>query len=91
MKFNDEPNVMVITTKRIIDKVAKVTLVFHDEDDGMWQFLDGIDNDENGAAIISLQEMVNIDNSVEEVADLPLGWVAWRDDSQPLWNRQVNN
>lgn len=91
MKFNDAPNVMVITTKRIIHKTANVTIVFHDEDDGMWQFLDGIDNDEDSAAIISLQEMVTIDNSIEEIADLPLGWVAWRHDTQSVWNCQKND
>lgn len=90
MKFRDAPNTMVITTKRIINKEAFVSLVFHDEEDGMWQFLDGSDTDENSAAIISLAEMVSLDSSIEALYDLPLGWVAWRNDQDSNWESQVH-
>ena len=88
MNFKDDPKTMIITTKRIISKEADIVLVFHDDEDGIWQFLDGYENDEKNAVIISLQEMISIDNSIEEIDDLPLGWVAWRVDRQSVWNRK---
>lgn len=90
MRFKDDPQTMVLTTKRIINGDTIITIVFHDEADGMWQFLDGIDTDENSAAIISINEMVLIDPNLEEIANLPLGWVAWRNDSFSEWNMKVN-
>jgi len=89
MKFKDAPNTMVITTKRIISREAVVLFVSHDEEDGMWQFLDGYEADENCAAIINLIEMVSIDSSIEALADLPLGWVAWRDSMDSKWESQI--
>ena len=90
MRFKDAPQTMVLTTKRIINRDTIITIVFHDEADGMWQFLDGIDIDENSAAIISINEMVLIDPNLEEIANLPLGWVAWRNDSFSESNMKVN-
>ena len=91
MRFKDDPKTMVITTKRVINREVMVSIVFHDEEDGMWQFLDGIDTDENSAAVISLSEMVSIDPTVEQIADLPLGWVAWRSDLSSEWHSKVGN
>ena len=38
-----DKSTIVITTKEIINKTKKVALVFHDEEDGIWEFLDGED------------------------------------------------
>jgi hypothetical protein len=89
MKFKDAPNTMVITTKRIITQAAAVLVVLHDEEDGMWQFLDGYEMDENAAAIISLAEMVSIDSSVEALANLPRGWIARRNDANSAWESHI--
>jgi hypothetical protein len=89
--FTDRPNVMVMTTKSIIKKESPILSVWHDADDGMWQFLDGTDVNEEDAMIVSLENIVNIDNSVNEVSDLPLGWVAWREKQDFTWRRQRVN
>ena len=88
MKFTDDPRTMVITTKRILENKADIVYVSHDEEDGMWQFLDGYENDENNAVIISLEEMVSVDGSIEQIADLSLGWVAWREVRKSAWIRK---
>ena len=77
-RFNEPPNVAVLTTKNILNKKADMLLVFHDEDDGMWQFLEDGDIDESDALIVGLNEMIENDPSILEIADLPIGWVAWR-------------
>ncbi|CAH8713641.1 hypothetical protein M5W83_16390 [Paenibacillus thiaminolyticus] len=38
--------------------------------------------------IISLQEMMQLDSSIAELADLPLGWAAWRNSAADEWHRQ---
>ncbi len=76
--FQDERNTMAITTKEILRGECPVAVVFHDLDDGMWQFLDGGELSEERAAIISLEEMTAINDSVNDIADLPLGGIARR-------------
>ena len=78
--FKDAKNTMVITTKEILNGEHPVTAVFHDLDDGMWQFLDDEELSEERAAIISLEEMAEIDDSVNDIADLPLGGIARKKD-----------
>lgn len=89
--FEDKPNVMVITTKNIILNGSPILSIWHDSDDGMWQFLDGTSVSEEDAMIVSLADIVEMDNSVNEVSDLPLGWVAWRTKKGLEWNRQKQN
>jgi hypothetical protein len=86
--FKDEPNSMVMTTKNIVEKKENILSVWHDFDDGMWQFLDGTDVKEEDAMIVSLEYIVGIDDSVNEVSDIPLGWVAWREQKGYPWKRQ---
>lgn len=87
--FNDPPNVAVLTTKQILEQKSDILLVFHDEDDGMWQFLDRESVDENDVKMISLEEMVKCDNSILQISDLPLGWVAWREHKEDIWTQQA--
>ena len=89
-KFLEDKNTMVITSKSILQKEKDIKLVFHDEDDGMWQFLDGEEVDENSVAIVSLYEMTLIDDSINEVFDLPLGWTAYRENKNLKWSRTIN-
>jgi len=89
--FTDEPNVMVMTTKNIINNNSPIISIWHDAGDGMWQFLDGTDVNEKDAMMVSLEEIVNLDNSVIEVSNLPLGWVAWREKKDSVWKRQSEN
>ena len=86
--FEEPQNVAVLTTTNVVKHNTFVLYVSHDSDDGMWQFHDGADVDENNAMLISLQEMVELDPSISELADLPLGWIAWRRSTNESWNRE---
>ena len=79
---------MVITTKKIMNKESSILFVSHDEDDGMWEFLDGNDVNEKEAVIVSLFEIVQIDMTINQIADLPLGWIAYRENVHNKWNKQ---
>lgn len=89
-KFMDDKNTMVITTKDILERKKDILFVSHDEDDGMWQFLDGDDVLEEQAVIVSLHEMVGIDDTINILHDLPLGWIAYREKVNLDWIRCEN-
>lgn len=60
----------------------------HDEDDGAWQFhsIDGAPM-ESDARLVLLKNIVERDLTVAELADLPCGWIAWRDTEEAAWQR----
>jgi hypothetical protein len=87
--FSDPPNVAVIVNSKIIRDGDWIAHVSHDSDDGAWQFhiKDGDELSENDAMVVSLKEIVDLDPSVLELADLPLGWRAWRVSKVSPWER----
>jgi hypothetical protein len=86
-KFQEPPNVAVITSRKIVNGKAWIAHVFHDAWDGEWQFHDDEPLNEDHAALVSLREIVQLDPSVSELSDLPLGWRAWRDSHVSPWRR----
>ena len=83
--FNDPKKTMVITTEKILTKQNDITYVSHDEEDGMWQFLDNDIVKSEDARIVSLEEIVTIDETVFQIASLPLGKVAFRKNIKDVW------
>jgi len=85
--FPDSLNTAVFTTKFIVRDKKEITYVSHDFEDGSWQFFsdDNFDNYEEIAVILSLDEIIQIDKSVLEIADLPLGFVATRKSRTDSW------
>lgn len=86
-KFGDPPNVAVFTHRKIVDRTSPIAYVSHDQSDGAWQFLPTDALDASNAALVSLKSIVEIDESVVALADLPLGWHAWRDSNELPWQR----
>ena len=86
-EFEDTLNTAVFTTKFVVKDKKEITYVTHDADDGAWQFFssDDFDNYEDVAMILSLDEIINIDRSVLEIADLPLGYLATRQTTKDSW------
>jgi len=87
--FEDPPNVAVIAVRTILDSSSWIAHVSHDADDGGWQF----HTNEPGppraedAVVVGLGEIVRLDQSIAELADLPLGWRAWRESEHAPWQR----
>jgi hypothetical protein len=61
--------------------------VRHDSDDHGWQF-HGSEARAEDAKMIALEEAVDLDPSVLELADLPVGWHAWRKSVEDPWIRE---
>jgi hypothetical protein len=83
--FAEHPNVAIFTTSDILARESPILHVSHDADDGGWQFHSGTDIDLDRAKVISLKEIVKLDRSLLELADLPLGWKAVRSSQHDVW------
>ncbi|WP_422097745.1 hypothetical protein [Variovorax sp.] len=83
--FSDAPNVACFTVRSIMNEAAPILLVFHDEDEGAWQMLPGGGADASEAMIVGLKQLVQLDETLVELANLPLGWFARREDKNSPW------
>jgi hypothetical protein len=86
-QFADPPNVATFTQRSIMERRHPILLVVHDRDDGGWQFLDGSKVQMSEAMLVGLKEIVNLDDSVIKLTDLPLGWYARRERARDPWIR----
>lgn len=84
--FKEAKNLGVFTTRQVIEEGYPILLVAHD-DDGDWQFLCGTSNDTEDGRLVSLHCIVESHPSVAELADLPMGWQAFRDAPDTPWQR----
>jgi hypothetical protein len=86
--FEAPPNTAAITLRSIAFHGAPILLVTHDQEDGQWQFLDGSDApDPQDACIIALSNVLALDPSIQQIADLPEGWIAHREHAGSTWQR----
>jgi len=76
-------NQAVITTKYIIDG-NPILEVIRDEE-GDWQFLGGQEITEEDAVVLSLQEIIDIDNTLMEVLTINKSYSADRYDRKSKW------
>jgi len=84
-KFDDDLNTAVITTKFILEGKSPILSVFH-YDDGSWQF-SGPEEDlsDDDYRVLSLDEIIKMDSSVLEIADLPYEGEAHRETKTSQW------
>ncbi|MFD0696357.1 hypothetical protein ACFQZT_20030 [Paenibacillus sp. GCM10027628] len=80
--FEDPANVAVFTTKQIIEKQKPILFVTHDEEDGAWQSHEGDLTSNEDARIASLLQIVTLDPSIMDLADLPFGWEVSRNSKE---------
>ena len=78
---------LAITTRQVMREGWPILLVTHDADDGAWQFLNGHGDtdDTDSAMVVAPAEVAALDPSVGELAELPLGWRAWRETVDRPW------
>lgn len=90
-KFSDSLNTAVFTTKFVIRDKQTITTIFHDYEDGAWQFFsdDHFKNYEDVAMVVSLEEIIELDKTILEIADLPLGYVAVRKSLKGRWTTSI--
>ncbi len=84
--FNEPPDLAVITTQRVLSNRFPILLVSHD-DDGGWQFLDGVPSETDDVRIVSLHRIITLDPTIQDLASLPPGKQAWRENRSELWQK----
>ena len=76
-----------IVCDHVINENRDIHLVTHDLDDDQWGFLCGKDDHQiENYKLISLKQVTDIDQSVNELYNLPLGYGADRESITSTWN-----
>lgn len=88
-KFDQAPNVACITCQSVIDG-HPILFVTHYEDDHSWCFFDGAATDIATALVVAMSEVVEKHPRIDEIADLPSGWMAERRALDQPWIRRRN-
>jgi hypothetical protein len=78
-----------MTTRQVLDVSEPILLVSHDADDHAWQFIGTTDASVTDGRVVCLEEIVHLDPTVLELADLPPGWQAMRGEVGSPWTRQL--
>ncbi|MEN9548297.1 MAG: hypothetical protein RIR12_888 [Bacteroidota bacterium] len=78
----------VFTTKFVIESKAEIIYVTHDRE-GYWQFFSNQDASEQEARVVSMDEILEIDPSLEEILWIPEGTEAWREGVGKEWVTKV--
>lgn len=82
--FNDTPNTACFTCCHVLEEHKPILYVSHDED-GYWQFLCGCNDNEDDARIVSLADILEIDESMADLAELDYGEYAVAEDETSDW------
>jgi len=88
--FDQPRNCAVFTTRQVLEREESILHVTHDSDDHAWQF-HGSEARAEDAKIIALEEAVELDPSVLQLADLPPGRHAWRSSVEEPWIREADS
>jgi hypothetical protein len=84
-RFADSPDTMCFTSNYVL-KGSPITRVYHDFD-GDWQFHGDQESNRVKPQIVCLSCIVELDASIEELQDLPYGWMAERKSPKHKWKR----
>jgi hypothetical protein len=85
--FHEGKNRAVFTTRPVLQGGHPILLVTHDRN-GDWQFLCGTTNRSEDGQVVSLAAILERDPTVAEVADLPEGSQAQREQKGAPWKRE---
>ena len=85
--FKETYSTAVFTTKFVINDKKEITYVTHEKEDGAWQFFsnDNFDNFDDVAKVVALGEIIKIDTTILEIADLAEGFSAHRKFKGDRW------
>ena len=86
-KFKIPDNTKVFTSTFVIQDKSPITYVTHEASDGSWQFLshDQFEKYEDVALEVELQELLALDATLLELADMRRGYHAFRAKAKDKW------
>ena len=89
-KFKENLNTAVLTSEYVLNRTSPIIYVAH-HDDGIWEFWGKEEIEESDIKVVSLAQIIAIDPSVLEVADLSEQFAAIRDAKGSSWNIIAKN
>ncbi len=85
--FDQEPNVVAVTSTHITRDGKPVLLVTHYDHDDSWSFQSGEPVTMADAQLVAMKTVYGFDPTIVEVADLETGWSAQREFVGAPWIR----
>ena len=83
--FDQVRDVATITTRQVIYENLPILIATHYSDDHSWAFLCGTTNNEEDAMVVGMGRMIDMDETLFDVANLPPGWGAHRESVESKW------
>ncbi len=83
--FSEHPEKLVFTCCHFLEGEKPLTFAAHHFDDNNWQFLCSEHHADTDAVIITIGELLELDPSIEELCDLPVGYLATRKNKNAKW------
>jgi len=84
-KFSDPENTLCFTCNHVVIDKKPILYASHDNE-GDWQFLCGQENhSEQNAKIISLKEVTELDQTINDLFEMPTGIGAERETINDKW------
>lgn len=85
-KFKEAENTACFVCDHVLSKQRPILYAAHDKEDSSWQFLCGQnDHTEANAKIISLKQATEIDSTINDLFEMPLGVGAERKTTKDKW------
>jgi len=86
-KFKEPKNTACFVCDHVLNKERDIHFVTHDKDDSSWQFLCGVDDhSDDNIRIISIEQAIKLDNSINDLYEMPEGVGAEREKIGAKWN-----
>ncbi len=85
--FDQGPRVATVTTRQVLEEGFPILLAAHYSDEEDWAFTCGTTNESKDLRLVAMEEVLAIDPTIVEIADLPIGWSASRSHVGAKWVR----
>lgn len=83
-QFSEEPNILVLTSRQVVDDKQPVLRVSRDAE-GSWSFMSGQEFAMSDVRFVTLDSMVSLDPSLHEAAHTPINGAVNRPDADAPW------
>ncbi|MFN0278006.1 MAG: hypothetical protein ACKVRN_05315 [Pyrinomonadaceae bacterium] len=83
--FDQDENAAAITTRQVLENGFPILHAVHYSDDHSWAFTFGTTNDVDDGVVVCMIHPVDLDPTLELIADLEPGWVAFREAVGKPW------
>ena len=85
----EKPAVAVVNTQwGVVNKALPILAAFHYAGGDEWVFLTDVNPTVDVQVSVTLEDLLKLDKSINELSDLPAGWKATRERKGEPWKRE---